>query len=67
MALANESAGLPLEIVCFGSATIRLRDRPSPPELHWRKHIAFLVYLALSPGRNRSRQHLLGPPVAGEG
>jgi hypothetical protein len=56
----DDSAAFPLELTCFGPPWARLRDRPSPPELHWRKHLAFLVYLALSPNRTRSRQHLLG-------
>jgi hypothetical protein len=56
----HDSAAFPLELTCFGPPWARLRDRPSPPELHWRKHLAFLVYLALSPNRTRSRQHLLG-------
>lgn len=31
-----------------------------PPELHWRKNSALLVYLALSPHRTRTREHLCG-------
>lgn len=31
-----------------------------PPELLWRKHLALLVYLALSPKRTRTREHLIG-------
>src|SRR5688572_23732483 len=60
VALSNDSAVLSLELVCFGPPAARLVDRPSPPELRWRKHLAFLVYLALSHNRTRSRQHLLG-------
>lgn len=33
---------------------------PTPPELHWRKNIALLVYLACSPKRSRTREHLVG-------
>jgi DNA-binding SARP family transcriptional activator len=33
---------------------------PPPPELLWRKNIALLVYLACSPKRARSREHLVG-------
>lgn len=33
---------------------------PAPPELLWRKHLALLVYLARSPRRTRSREHLIG-------
>lgn len=32
----------------------------APPELLWRKHLALLVYLARSPRRGRTREHLLG-------
>ena len=50
----------PLELVCFGPPCARLTGRETPPELRWHKHIALLVYLALSPSRRRSRDHLLG-------
>jgi DNA-binding SARP family transcriptional activator len=33
---------------------------PPPAELLWRKHLALLVYLARSPRRTRSRDHLTG-------
>src|SRR5437667_10452950 len=32
----------------------------APPELLWRKHLALLVYLARSPRRGRTREHLVG-------
>ncbi|HEX6107213.1 MAG TPA: BTAD domain-containing putative transcriptional regulator, partial [Gemmatimonadales bacterium] len=32
---------------------------PAPPELLWRKHLALMVYLARSPRRTRSREHLV--------
>jgi DNA-binding SARP family transcriptional activator len=32
----------------------------APPELLWRKNLALLVYLARSPKRTRSRDHLVG-------
>jgi DNA-binding SARP family transcriptional activator len=54
-----EPPALNLELVCFGPPRARVGGR-SPPELLWRKHLGFLVYLALSPGRTRTRQHLLG-------
>src|SRR3989304_3470633 len=31
-----------------------------PAEVLWRKHLALLAYLALSPARSRTRDHLLG-------
>jgi hypothetical protein len=38
-----------------------LVDGHEPPaDVLWRKHVALLVYLALSPDRTRSREHLLG-------
>lgn len=49
-----------LELVCFGSPTARLAGGAPPPEVRWHKHLALLVYLALSPTRSRSRDHLLG-------
>lgn len=50
----------PLELVCFGPPCARLAGGETPPELRWRKHVALLVYLALSPSRTRTRDHLLG-------
>ncbi|HEX9705191.1 MAG TPA: AAA family ATPase [Gemmatimonadales bacterium] len=48
-----------LELRCFGPPTARLDGREPPREVLWKKHLALLVYLALSPGRRRSRDHLL--------
>jgi DNA-binding SARP family transcriptional activator len=50
----------PLELFCFGPPHARLADGETPRELRWHKHVALLVYLALSPTRSRSRDHLLG-------
>ena len=50
----------PLELQCFGVPTARLGGRPAPPEVTRRKHLALLVYLALSPDQRRSRSHLVG-------
>lgn len=49
-----------LELVCFGPPTARLDGRDPPPDVLWRKHLALLIYLALSPERRRGREHLLG-------
>jgi DNA-binding SARP family transcriptional activator len=49
-----------LELKCFGAPGARMLGGAAPPELLWRKHLALLIYLALSPGRTRTRQHLLG-------
>src|SRR5438270_10795339 len=49
----------PLELQCFGVPTARLAGGPAPPEVLRRKHLALLVYLALSPNRRRTRAHLV--------
>jgi len=49
-----------LELICFGSPTATVDGRVAPPEVLWRKHLALLIYLALSPGHRRSRDHVLG-------
>src|SRR5437660_7239199 len=49
-----------LEIQCFGAPTIRVAGKPAPAPVRWHKHVALLVYLALSPDRTRSRAHLVG-------
>lgn len=48
-----------LELVCLGPPTARLDGREPPREVLWKKHLALLIYLALSPGRRRAREHLL--------
>jgi DNA-binding SARP family transcriptional activator len=54
-------AALPgLELRCFGAPTATVGGAAPAPEVLWRKHLALLVYLALSPDRRRSREHLLG-------
>ncbi len=49
-------------IVCrvLGPIEVRVDGGPAPPELLWRKNLALLVYLARSPKRTRSRDHLVG-------
>jgi len=42
----------PVEVTVDGAA--------APPELLWRKHLALLLYLARSPKRARTREHLTG-------
>ena len=49
-----------LELICFGPPTAHVAGGAPPPEVLWRKHLAILIYLALSPDQTRSRQHLLG-------
>src|ERR1051326_2178890 len=49
-----------LELRCFGPPSARGAGDDPPPEVLWRKHLALLIYLALSPNRTRSRDHLVG-------
>ncbi len=44
----------------LGPARITVDGEPAPAELLWRKHLALLVYLARSPRRARTREHLIG-------
>jgi DNA-binding SARP family transcriptional activator len=39
---------------------VRVDGRDPPPDVLWKKPFALLVYLALSPGRRRAREHLVG-------
>ena len=49
-------------ILCrtLGPVDLSVDGGPAPPELLWRKHLALLVYLARSPRRGRTREHLIG-------
>jgi DNA-binding SARP family transcriptional activator len=49
-------------ILCrtLGPVELSVDGGPAPPELLWRKNLALLVYLARSPRRGRSREHLIG-------
>jgi DNA-binding SARP family transcriptional activator len=49
-----------LQIHCLGAPTVRVDGHAAPAQVLWHKHLALLVYLALSPERTRSRAHLLG-------
>ena len=44
----------------LGPAVVTVAGEPAPPELLWRKHLALFVYLARSPRRARTREHLVG-------
>ncbi|HWC75249.1 MAG TPA: AAA family ATPase [Gemmatimonadales bacterium] len=52
------SAAVSLQVL--GPARISINGSPAPAELLWRKHLALLVYLARSPRRTRTREHLIG-------
>ncbi len=43
----------------LGPVEITVDARPAPAPLLWRKNLALLVYLARSPRRTRTRQHLM--------
>src|SRR2546422_3864682 len=49
-----------LALHCLGPPGVRVDGREAPPDVLWRKHLALLTYLALSPNGTRSRSHLLG-------
>ncbi len=49
-----------IEILTLGPRVITLDGGEAPAELQHRKNFALLVYLARSPGRMRSREHLVG-------
>ena len=44
----------------LGPVEVSVDGEPAPAELLWRKHLALLIYLARSPRRTRSREHLVG-------
>ena len=44
----------------LGAPAVSVDGGAPPPELLWRKNLALLVYLARSPHRTRSREHLIG-------
>ena len=49
-------------ILCrtLGPVEVTLDGGPAPAELLWRKNLALLIYLARSPRRTRTRDHLVG-------
>ena len=49
-----------IELHTFGPVTVRIAGEEPPARLLWRKHLALLVYLALSPRRTRGRDQLIG-------
>ena len=44
----------------LGPVEVTVDGGEPPAELLWRKHLALLVYLARSPRRTRTREHLIG-------
>lgn len=49
-----------VQLVCFGPPAILMNREEAPREARWQKHLAFLIYLSLSPHQRRSRDHLIG-------
>lgn len=49
-------------IVCrtLGPVQVSLEDGSTPLDLQWRKHLGLIVYLARSPHKTRTREHLIG-------
>jgi DNA-binding SARP family transcriptional activator len=49
-----------IECRLLGPVVVTCDGESPPPELLWKKNLALLVYLALSPRGRRSRDHLVG-------
>jgi DNA-binding SARP family transcriptional activator len=49
-----------LHLRLLGPPDLTVDGAAAPAELLWRKHLALLAYLALSPRRARTRDHLVG-------
>jgi len=49
-----------IAVTTLGPVAVAVDGATAPAELLWRKHLALLVYLARSPQRGRSREHLVG-------
>jgi DNA-binding SARP family transcriptional activator len=49
-----------IELRLLGAPGIEIDGEGAPAELRWRKNTSLLAYLACSPGRARSRDHLCG-------
>jgi DNA-binding SARP family transcriptional activator len=49
-------------ILCrtLGPVEVSVQGESAPAELLWRKHLALLIYLARSPKKARTREHLIG-------
>jgi DNA-binding SARP family transcriptional activator len=53
-----DASGVSVRVL--GPAQVTVGGAPAPLELLWRKHLALLVYLARSPRKSRTREHLIG-------
>src|SRR5438034_4440806 len=50
----------PVSCRVLGPVRVTVAGADAPAELLWRKHVALLVYLARSPRKSRTREHLIG-------
>ena len=50
----------PLQLLCFGPPTVRVGGRDAPAVARRPRVLGLLIYLTLSPGYRRSRDHLTG-------
>ncbi len=50
----------PVSCRVLGPVRVSVAGADAPAELLWRKHVALLVYLARSPRKSRTREHLIG-------
>ena len=44
----------------LGPVDVSVNGAPAPARLLWKKNLALLIYLARSPKRVRTRDHLIG-------
>src|SRR5207249_692063 len=49
----------PVSCRVLGPVRVTVAGADAPAELLWRKHVALLVYLARSPRKSRTREHLI--------
>lgn len=49
-----------IQVRALGPLKVTVNGEPAPKELMWKKHIALAIYLARSPRRGRTREHLVG-------
>ncbi len=49
-----------IHVRALGPVKVTVNGGPAPKGLTWRKHVALVVYLARSPRRARTREHLVG-------
>ena len=49
-----------IHIRTLGPVAVDINGGPPPAELLWRRNLALLIYLACSPRRTRTREHLVG-------